>query len=150
MFLNLQKPRSNANSSHRILTTVKYKMTKKGANSQADIEWEDRTLCSDESCIGVIGPNGRCKECGKPFGTDKAKKAPRAKTQKKASHPTADAVDDQSGIEAEKDFDETAKTGSMADLDWEDRTLCSDESCIGVIDSIGRCKECGKSFSQAG
>jgi hypothetical protein len=21
-------------------------------------------LCSDESCIGVIGPDGRCKECG--------------------------------------------------------------------------------------
>jgi hypothetical protein len=35
--------------------------------SQSDLEWENRTLCSDESCIGVIGPDGRCKECGKPF-----------------------------------------------------------------------------------
>ena len=30
-------------------------------------DWENRVLCSDESCIGVIGPDGRCKECGKPY-----------------------------------------------------------------------------------
>ena len=35
-------------------------------NQSAD-DWENRVLCSDESCIGVIGPDGRCKECGKPF-----------------------------------------------------------------------------------
>jgi len=34
---------------------------------QTDIDWEQRKLCSDESCIGVIGPDGRCKECGLPF-----------------------------------------------------------------------------------
>ncbi|MDR2459224.1 MAG: zinc ribbon domain-containing protein [Deltaproteobacteria bacterium] len=27
-----------------------------------------RKLCSDESCIGIIGPDGVCTECGKrPF-----------------------------------------------------------------------------------
>ena len=35
--------------------------------SVIDVEWEQRRLCSDESCIGVIGPDGRCKECGKPY-----------------------------------------------------------------------------------
>ena len=34
---------------------------------QRDDDWENRILCSDESCIGVIGPDGRCKECGKPY-----------------------------------------------------------------------------------
>ena len=34
---------------------------------QSDDDWENRILCSDESCIGVIGPDGRCKECGKPY-----------------------------------------------------------------------------------
>ncbi len=29
--------------------------------------WEDRILCSDGACIGVIGPDGKCKECGKPY-----------------------------------------------------------------------------------
>ncbi len=33
---------------------------------EEDGGWEERRLCSDESCIGVIGPDGRCKECGRP------------------------------------------------------------------------------------
>lgn len=32
-----------------------------------DDDWEKRVLCSDEACIGVIGPDGKCKECGKPL-----------------------------------------------------------------------------------
>ena len=35
--------------------------------SHSDDDWENRTLCPDESCIGVIGPDGRCKECGKRY-----------------------------------------------------------------------------------
>ena len=31
-----------------------------------DNDWENRVLCHDGNCIGVIGPNGLCKECGKP------------------------------------------------------------------------------------
>ena len=43
-------------------------MTKNEENkTQEDLEWEQRVLCSDESCIGVIGPDGRCKECGLPY-----------------------------------------------------------------------------------
>lgn len=34
--------------------------------SQED-EWEKRTLCGDENCIGVIGPNGRCNYCRRSF-----------------------------------------------------------------------------------
>jgi len=30
-------------------------------------EWSRRRLCSDGDCIGVIGADGRCKECGKPY-----------------------------------------------------------------------------------
>ena len=30
-------------------------------------EWEDRVLCSDGACIGIIGPDGKCKVCGKPY-----------------------------------------------------------------------------------
>jgi hypothetical protein len=28
-------------------------------------EWGNRKLCSDEKCIGVIGADGKCTECGK-------------------------------------------------------------------------------------
>jgi hypothetical protein len=31
------------------------------------IDLESRVLCSDGTCIGVIGPDGHCKECGKPY-----------------------------------------------------------------------------------
>ncbi len=30
-------------------------------------QWSRRRLCSDGNCIGVIGADGRCKECGKPY-----------------------------------------------------------------------------------
>ncbi|MFZ2806159.1 MAG: hypothetical protein WAZ60_07185 [Desulfosalsimonadaceae bacterium] len=32
--------------------------------------FENRVLCSDGSCIGVVGTDGRCKMCGKPYKTD--------------------------------------------------------------------------------
>ncbi len=35
-------------------------------NRISDAEWANRRLCPDGSCIGVIGPDGRCKECGRP------------------------------------------------------------------------------------
>lgn len=30
-------------------------------------EWDSRQLCSDGTCIGIIGSDGKCKECGKPY-----------------------------------------------------------------------------------
>jgi len=35
--------------------------------SEEEDPFADRILCSDGTCIGVIGPDGRCKECGKPY-----------------------------------------------------------------------------------
>ena len=34
---------------------------------EGTINIDSRKLCSDGTCIGVIGPDGRCKECGKPY-----------------------------------------------------------------------------------
>ena len=94
-------------------------------------EWENRVLCRDESCIGVIGPDGRCKECGKTYD--------KLETEESNETQTDSAPDD--------DFNETepVQKDSVAN-DWENRTLCSDESCIGVIGPDGRCKECGKPY----
>lgn len=30
-----------------------------------DDPWADRRLCPDGSCIGTIGDDGRCRECGR-------------------------------------------------------------------------------------
>lgn len=110
-------------------------MTDKEKRSRVDIEWEHRTLCSDESCIGVIGPDGRCKECGLPYDGEFTP----VEYESDAIDAEADmpAADDEFAGEAQEDD---------GDAHWENRTLCSDESCIGVIGPDGRCKECGKPY----
>ena len=103
------------------------------SETQMDIEWENRRLCSDESCVGVIGPDGRCKECGRPYESD-------------TPSPEAVFADDEE-MEPEADVDESM-TGTESDIEWENRKLCSDESCIGVIGPDGHCKECGKKYEK--
>jgi hypothetical protein len=106
-----------------------------------DQEWKDRRLCSDGNCIGVIGPDGRCKECGKPHGTPGAD-----------PHPGQDAPEDEVPAAAAAPPDAPPATGEDApaatgDDEWGQRTLCSDGNCIGVIGPDGRCKECGKPYA---
>jgi hypothetical protein len=102
-----------------------------------EVDWGNRVLCSDESCIGVIGADGRCKECGKSYEG----------SWTEGGSQTAESNETQTNSEGADDFDTTEPTQTdAADSDWENRTLCSDESCIGVIGPNGRCKECGKRY----
>ena len=32
-------------------------------------EWENRELCPDGACVGLIGSDGKCKVCGRARGT---------------------------------------------------------------------------------
>jgi len=95
-------------------------------------DWENRRLCSDENCIGVIGADGRCKECGKPGDPSGVSTEPHPEIR-----PVVEpAVQPSAG-----------ETAGAADGDWEQRRLCSDENCIGVIGADGRCRECGKPYA---
>lgn len=91
-----------------------------------DLDFETRKLCSDGSCIGVIGDDGRCKECGRGPASD----------EPMAMLHQSTIVDDHRG------GDEGDDSG---------RELCPDGACIGLIDESGHCKECGKprEWSQA-
>jgi len=110
------------------------------SKNQADIEWENRRLCSDGNCIGVIGPNGLCNECGKSYEG----KLPEEVTKLKADfHEEPVVKADSDAFEQTGDNEEDK---SHADIEWENRRLCSDDNCIGVIGPDGRCKECGKPF----
>lgn len=113
----------------------------------ADDEWDRRILCSDGNCIGIIGADGRCKTCGKAYAGELPLPAADSETM-------ADGVKTQS---ADAD-QQTEKTNDPIDEDhsndrqpiddaWENRTLCIDESCIGVVGPDGRCNECGKPYS---
>jgi hypothetical protein len=101
-------------------------------NDAGASDWKNRRLCSDENCIGVIGADGRCKECGRPGDpsvvASEAHPEIRAAAVPAAPPPASDPP-------------------GAADDDWENRRLCSDENCIGVIGADGRCKECGRPYA---
>jgi hypothetical protein len=97
-------------------------------------DWDKRTLCIDESCVGTIGPDGRCRECGKPY--DGSLNPATALDKNEAQAKPAD--------DFKKNADDPA-----CDEEWEKRVLCSDESCIGTIGSNGKCRECGKPLGDA-
>ncbi len=84
---------------------------------EASFDADQRELCSDGACTGVIGDDGKCKECGKTA--------------------SGEVVSTES---VEPDF--KAERGDHV-FD-EDRALCSDGACIGVLNSQGICKVCGQ------
>jgi hypothetical protein len=96
-----------------------------------DFDESERELCPDGNCTGLIGSDGRCKVCG--LAADGSKIA-----RDKPALPTA--PDD------EGDADDGVAVGGMAvDGDIDDRQLCPDGNCIGLIGSDGKCKVCGRS-----
>jgi hypothetical protein len=111
------------------------------AGGSGAIDWENRRLCSDGNCIGVIGADGRCKECGRPHEPTAGLSVERPAAPAPASDapaapaPAAEAAADPSSGDWERPGD-----------DWENRRLCSDGNCIGVIGADGRCRECGKPY----
>lgn len=93
-----------------------------------NIDWDARVLCSDESCIGTIGPDGKCKECGKPYEGVLPEGHGKETVQSAAAEEVKSVLPEDTG----------------SDDDWDKRVLCSDGACIGVIGPDGKCKECGK------
>ena len=110
----------------------------------SDEEWERRQLCSDGNCIGVIGPDGLCTECGKP---GKKVEIPKAMPLPPAASEEAPTGPAEAPASVDEDVD--AKASGAADVpeeddDWAKRRLCPDGNCIGVIGPDGKCKECGR------
>jgi hypothetical protein len=93
-----------------------------------DEDWEKRILCSDESCIGTIGLDGKCRECGKPY---------------EGEFPSGHSTSVEQTVTAEEQNPVSLIPETESD-EWDKRVLCSDESCIGTIGSDGKCTECGK------
>ncbi len=101
-----------------------------------------RELCPDGACIGVIGSDGNCKECGTPSPNG----PPPAETEIAAETPetperSPDADDELAPARAVSN-DERAAEGDS--FDPTKRELCPDGACIGVIGPDGTCRECGR------
>ena len=123
--------------------------------ASSNSEWEQRRLCSDGSCIGIIGTNGRCKVCGLPDDPKAASAVADSdgadegvKDVYDASPVVAEDASDASPVAEEDEYrdDEPVIAVEFADDSWEERTLCVDESCIGVVGDDGRCNACGKPY----
>ncbi len=97
-------------------------------------EWDQRQLCPDGGCTGVIGSDGTCKVCGHaaPNWGDERNRG--------LNEPSND--DDQAEVE---DRGPASASPAPATVEgWDDRKLCPDDSCIGVIGDDGSCKVCGR------
>jgi hypothetical protein len=90
---------------------------------------DERELCPDGTCTGLIGVDGRCKQCGR--GRDGSAGARSAGVW---CDPDDDAAD------AHPHADAAAAGGAFDD---DDRQLCADGACTGLIGSDGKCKVCG-------
>jgi hypothetical protein len=133
-------------------------------------EWDQRQLCPDGGCVGVIGPDGTCKVCGRAapnWGDERTRGliAPPEDDQ----NGEADADDDELAADGgdgdeyedggdadddgddgdDDDEDEAGGTRGADHLlamagDWGTRRLCPDGGCVGVIGPDGHCNVCGK------
>ncbi len=109
----------------------------------SDLEWKNRVLCSDEGCIGVIGPDGHCKECGLAYPGELPTTFASVSSEASHAHPSSEEKMEDKAEDLEVAPDQENATDDLEE-EWAQRTLCSDESCIGVIGPDGCCKECGK------
>ncbi len=107
---------------------------------QDEIDFAHRILCPDGSCIGVVGPDGRCKVCGTFAGNDVLRQL-----EADGGVPaTATAAVDDAAADGEPEGEAGAEPDADADADFlAERELCPDGNCIGVIGANGRCKVCG-------
>jgi hypothetical protein len=119
-----------------------------------DFDLAHRELCPDGSCIGVIGPDGRCKVCGSVSPnavSDPRNQGLRPVDADGRPRDPADADDDspRTDDDSPRTDGDAAADPSDPDDEFARRQLCPDGGCIGVIGSDGRCKECGKPAGSA-
>lgn len=100
-----------------------------------DRDWDSRVLCSDGNCIGVIGADGCCKECGKKYEGELPRPV--------IANSDQPAESDEGELPPAPDETDPVDDAPV-DEKWENRVLCGDGNCIGVIGTDGKCKECGK------
>jgi hypothetical protein len=101
--------------------------------------WQRRLLCTDGACVGLIGPDGRCKVCGKSATGEEEPAA----EEDEEDEDEGDEEEDEEDEEDEDEGDEEEDEEDEGD-DLDERKLCPDGACIGVIGPDGRCKACGK------
>ena len=96
-------------------------------------ELEERIPCPDESCVGCLGEDGRCRVCG--TGSEGVP-GPGLEPLAMGQEHNEEAAD--------LDSQEPQEPG------WEERVPCADESCVGSVDGEGYCRICGLRWKDGG
>ena len=117
-------------------------MAREDQDRISDQEWENRVLCSDDACIGTIGEDGRCRECGLTYDGPLPGGSP--------GSPADDPPESQFEDDPIVADDHPMEDAQSLDEEWEKRILCRDEACIGTIGPDGKCKECGLPYAESG
>ena len=102
-------------------------MTTENENERDPAFDSKRRLCPDGACVGVIGSDGKCSECGRTANVEPS---------------TDESVPTESVEDAM--VEGPPPTSSDDGAFDPNRRLCSEDACIGVIGDDGRCKVCGK------
>ena len=106
-------------------------------------EWDQRLLCPDGACVGVIGDDGLCKVCGRaaPNWGDE-----RLRGLEPAAEDEDDDLEDDDDEYEDDDEDAEIQPEAPAEIgEWKERALCPDGACIGVIGDDDKCRVCGRS-----
>lgn len=112
-----------------------------------DFDAATRELCPDGSCTGVLDVAGVCKVCGAK-GTPPLRAATAAADGGGDVAAPFDELVDAGGVVATSDADADADFKAAGDAPFDDdRQLCPDGNCIGVLDDAGRCKVCGRTIA---
>lgn len=114
-------------------------------------DWDYREVCPDGSCVGVIGPDGTCKVCGRVSPTWDNERERGMVVDGQADpdaemHDGEDDLDDAEDGEAEAAA-ELGPDASTDDHEWSRRQLCPDGACVGLVGPTGACAVCGKTFA---
>jgi hypothetical protein len=109
---------------------------------EEEVDFDSRALCPDGACTGVIGADGRCKACGR-----------KGDEEPKPGEPLRLRSEEEADFKAERGdhvspfLAPSGEGEGRGAFDDQERELCPDGACIGVLDSRGICKVCGKSRS---
>jgi hypothetical protein len=100
-------------------------------------DWDQRTLCPDGACVGVIGSDGTCKVCGRV--------APNWGDERKRGLVEEPADEEDEDLEDGEESEAEEQAAGEAAPEWDDRKLCPDGACVGLIGPNGTCNVCGRS-----
>ena len=97
-----------------------------------------RRLCSDGSCVGVLGADGRCSVCHRSAGAG-------GESFDEGPDRAFGGAPDEAPFEASADGRPVAPAADGATSGFDPtRRLCDDGSCVGIVGTDGVCGVCGQ------